>query len=1179
MQNHSRLYILISSFLGLLILLTIVYLIGLARGRGETSAAIATAQAQAMLQQMVATDTATATPTHTETPTITPTPSETPTPTASPTPSPTPASPEEWAQRFLDQSANGLNLIAGLEFTPERAEALLRASAQQQFLIFAPVSYVTLNASPWSALVTPRTPDGKALPMLFWQEPNDQNRVRAQLLLDLFDTAEGRDYQALRPGLQQGAMRGDPQGRFHALLVERPGAAPILPAYLLAQPSPAADFALVWSSLNEPLWSVEAQQSSVTLDPQSSFLPDMVVDGLLPAGSALRPEVRAPGTFVEQAPFARQWANSRWTPAILGDLSSSGAITGYRLQGAGLRSTPLTSLAQIISLLQSGGVDQALTYATRLDLVQQAFDLGLGQPGWWMAIYLDDAGREVFDRGITARLRFFDNGKRERTFDASFELDGSGFYKLSAIQLAPSFANAVVTAAAPLPTFTPTSVSLGTPSPTPLIATPTASATPLPAGAPTSTPTATLTPTPGPSPTFTVTPTPSVTATPTETPTAPPTNTATPTPLPIPAIPPDQSALVTGVTNVSEPARLRGGPGFDYPVIVPVDNALDVGLFGITVAGDWYLIRIDEPGHPNRGQLGWMFRDLVFVQEDLTLLPQFAADGTSLTPEPILPTATAGPPTETTTPEPPPTATPLQTPQVRLPQVDAPGSAGVPPPEAGEIMVTLAGDSLPANPLAPIPATTADGREFFLAVEDAQIQIWGGVLGQSRSGWVPAPGEFLWPGSTVYVRLEAPLPESAAEGEEGASGAPPVPARSVRIVGAPVLERIALEDGAAYAQASASQSSVALVGGEAAGVNLLDTSGSVTPLWPDGNSATWLDDSGLAGLVVTLASAPHGRDGFVWVREDGAGLRFWAQPWFRISGVAGDAYTGLWWVERPAAGDDGWQIWNWDPASGLALLRFSAGSDLFSSASPLVSDNLAPRLLAVRAATPGDNTAVSLFMETEDTLTQQINRGLFRLNLRTGPVDRGSLDGAPRLLIAPGAYANPLAISPDQSRLAYAVHDSDQPSLTAGQVKPANRIKLLTLEGRGSGTIRTVYQTETALEFIAPLLAWQDSTTLLTARSRFAADTSAGLDLFGAVWIDLPLESPGASALSARIPAQKRMLDLAGCRRDQSALLVLLNNDGSLEHDRWNVIEPLTPRYTVPNNLTRALLCWRTPQP
>ena len=304
MQNHSRLYILLSSFLGLLILLTIVYLIGLARGRGETADAVATAQAQAMLQQILATDTPSATPTHTDTPTITPTPSETPTPTASPTSSPTPASPEEWAQRFLDLSAGGLNAIAGLEFTPERAEALLRAAAQQQFLIFAPVSYSTLNTDPWSALVTPRTPDGKALPMLFWQEPNDQNRVRGQLLLDLYGEAATRDYLALRPGVQQGLMRSDPQGRFHVLLVERPGLAPILPAYLLAQSAPATDFALVWNSLAEPLWSVEAQQSSVTLDAQSSFLPDMVVDGLLPPGSALRPVVRAPGTFVEQAPFA-----------------------------------------------------------------------------------------------------------------------------------------------------------------------------------------------------------------------------------------------------------------------------------------------------------------------------------------------------------------------------------------------------------------------------------------------------------------------------------------------------------------------------------------------------------------------------------------------------------------------------------------------------------------------------------------------------------------------------------------------------------------------------------------------------------------------------------------------------------------------------------------------------------
>ncbi|MGL4650781.1 MAG: hypothetical protein ACRC1H_15340, partial [Caldilineaceae bacterium] len=310
MPSRSRLYILVSSFFGLLIVVTLVYLAGLARGRADLQEAVeqaeATAQARAMLAQIVATATPTPSPTFTQTPTVTPTPSETPTPTPSPSPSPTPASPEEWADRFLQQSLDGLNTLAGLEFTSERAEALLRGVAQQQFLVFAPVSLATLSEQPWSALVVPRTPDGRALPMLLWQEPNDQNRVRGQLLLDLFGDSTQRTYAVLRNGLQHGVLRSDPQGRFHALMVERPpdagdgaGGAP-RPAWLLAQTAPGGDFALIWSRQADPAWAVDSGAGAISLlEPESGFLPDMVVDAPLPAGSEMRSVVRAPGTFVE----------------------------------------------------------------------------------------------------------------------------------------------------------------------------------------------------------------------------------------------------------------------------------------------------------------------------------------------------------------------------------------------------------------------------------------------------------------------------------------------------------------------------------------------------------------------------------------------------------------------------------------------------------------------------------------------------------------------------------------------------------------------------------------------------------------------------------------------------------------------------------------------------------------
>ncbi len=1180
MLNRSRLYILVSSLLGLLILSTIVYLIGLTRGRGDVQIAIATAQAQVQLAQLAATETPSATATNTETPTITPTPSETPTPTASPTPSPTPASPEEWAQRFRDQAVDGLNAISGLEFTSDRAAALLRAVAQQQFLIFAPVSFSLLSESPWSALVIPRTPDGKALPMLFWQDVNDQNRVRGQVLLDLFAGVEGEEYASLRPGIQQGILRTDPQGRLHALLVERPDSAGTLPAYLLAQPAPAADFALVWNSLAEPLWSVDANESSLSLlDSDSTFLPDIVVDGTLPAGGGLRGVARAPGTFVEQAPFARQWANSRWTPATFGDLSSGGSVSGYRLQGAGLRSSPLTSMAQIIALLQAGSVDTALTYATRLDIIQQAFDLGLSQPGWWMAQYLDESGRPTGTAAVTSRLRFFDNGDRTRTYDAAFDLDDSGFYRLSAIQQTGPFDGDIVTPAAPLPTLTATSAVAITSTAAAGIAIPTPSSTPLPAGAPTPTPTPTSTAAPQPTGTATSTPEPAATTEPTATST--PTETLVPSPTPyyMPDIPEGQAALATGTTYVTEPARLRAGPGRDFPVIIPVGNGLAVGLFGITEAQDWYLIRIDEPGHPNRGQLGWMFSDLVTTGDDLSTLPIYKIDGTPLTPMPLTPTALPGEPTQTPEPTVPASPTPLVTPVVVLPSVDAPAAADAPQPGEDEIVAVIGDGPAPADPLAPIAATAADGTEFLFETQSASVEIWSGIVGEVQGRWLSAPGELLWPGTTVYLQLSTPPGASTtAEGD-----APPLArAQSVRIAGAPSVNRVQVEESGALAEAVAAGNAVALVGDHSgAGVNLLGTDGSITNLWPDGATAAWLNGEPAPGWDVSLRRKPYGPDGFIWIRDDGSGLRIAAQPYRTISGVAGDAYTGLWWIERPEVGVGAWELWNWNPNRQIIARVFSGNADLFSSASPLASDTLAPILLAVRPVVPGDSTAVSLFMDTSDTVTQRLNGGLFRLALNLPADSPSTLEGAPRLVLAPGAYQSPLAVSPDNTRLAYSVYDADQPSLTSGQIQPPNRIKLLTLEGRGSSTIRTVYQTETRLEFLAPLLTWQDDETLLTARSRFASTGTIGLDLFGAVWIQLPSGDSAfsPSAISVKVPANQKLLDLTGCRDEQSALLVLLDNDGSLGYSRWSSTEAPTRTFTVPNNLTRSFVCWRNPAP
>jgi hypothetical protein len=404
-------------------------------------------------------------------------------------------------------------------------------------------------------------------------------------------------------------------------------------------------------------------------------------------------------------------------------------------------------------------------------------------------------------------------------------------------------------------------------------------------------------------------------------------------------------------------------------------------------------------------------------------------------------------------------------------------------------------------------------------------------------------------------------------------------ANSVRIVAAPAFERVALEDGSEIASEIASQNALALVGtGDSPGVSLLTASGEVSALWADGQSATWLGETDEDGFVVNTQYERYSPSGFVWIRPDGSGLRIAAQPWFEVRGVSGDPYTGLWWIERPMANSGVWQLWNWDPAQQRVVMRLSESTAVFAAASPLAGTDLLPRLLMINPDVAGDPSNTTFYVDTSDAQTLQLNAGVYRLRLAAPAGQPGVLSTPPQVVLAPDTYRSPLTVSPDRTRLVYSVYDADHPSLTSGQVTPANRLKSLDLE---TSAIQTIYQAETPLEFIAPLLAWQDSNTLLTARSRFAATGTLGLDLFGSVWIQLPRagQNEEPSAISASIPASRTLLDFAGCREQQSALLVLLNDDGSLDYARWNGFQPIQTAFTVPNNLTRATLCWRLPEP
>lgn len=1194
MHDRQRLYFIGSITVVALLALIAAYAIGVARGRRLADLALAGTQAAGQAR-VVATFTHTPTPTLPATATPIPTPTNTFTPSPTATPTPPPANTAEWAQRFVDTALVGLTAIAGIDFTPERAQAALQYATQEQRLFWVPVSYQELAREPWAALVTPRTPDGLVLPVLFWR--TGDNQIQSQLLAtELAADGATPDYRALGDGLLQGRWQADSQGRGHILLIERPGEQPLLAAYVLSQPQLGAPFQVTWRSAQEPLWSIQAQGSEVSLLEQPDLaLPVLEISSPLPPTGALRQQLKTVDRFIEQPPFAQQWALTRWAPAL-----TDGAISGYRLERAALRASPLTALDQLLALTQQGDANDSTLYATRFDLLQELDELGLNRPARWLALYLDNANQPLLGNTITPRLRIFDNADRQRTFDLFFEQDDGGFYRLATISAAEPYQTDLITPAPPLPTATSTprqSVAAATTTNRRITPAATVSSTVpisdllaaatdsagqsnlilVPTNTPTDTPTGTGTPTP--TPTITPTPLPTNTPLPTDTPT--PTNTATPTdtptatntPLPIPQIAPETVAPLTGVMFLQEPARLRGGPSTEAIVLASVDNAVPVDVFGVTETGEWLLVRVSQTMEGATGLLGWIFRDLVYIEGDLSVVPLYRVDGTSLTPQPPTPTS---PPTETPTPGEPTateTPTPFLTPVISQPAVEpAAGSAAAPAPEAGEQLVTVGGEAIPAVPLQPIPVTLADGRTMTLQAENATVQLWAGLLAQPEAGWVAASAELLWAGAQAYIRAQ-PLADDPNS----------LVATTVRIVAAPALERSALLDYPQLPEALTSNTAMALIGSRSEpGVYLMARNGDVQQLWGAEDDAVWISGDETAGMLLHAPDLPSGLNSFSWVRTDGTGVQIFAQPFYRIRGVAGDIYGGLWWIETPQATLDQWQLWHYDASRGQIARRAQATGTLFSLSSRIVSPSLTPTLLMAQPELAGPDNAVvgvNLLVDSLDYATQALYTGVFRFSLRLTPDGRGEVPDPPQLLLAPEDYRGPLLISPDRGRLAYFYYDPEQPSLTSGSLRPANSVRLFTLEGRGANTFRPVYASENALEFLAPNFAWQGNDRLFLMRSRFAAGGALGLDRFGAVAVQLPppgSQSAGEIQIQSYLLTEKQQLrDFAACRDGENVLLIIQDPDGNLQLARWDGVNAPEPMYALPDNLSRVFLCWQ----
>jgi hypothetical protein len=401
-------------------------------------------------------------------------------------------------------------------------------------------------------------------------------------------------------------------------------------------------------------------------------------------------------------------------------------------------------------------------------------------------------------------------------------------------------------------------------------------------------------------------------------------------------------------------------------------------------------------------------------------------------------------------------------------------------------------------------------------------------------------------------------------------------------MGEPTAERVTLIDVPEIAGSVSEGRALALLGsGAAPGLYLLGNDGRAQQLWQYENSAAWVSGDPNAGFLLREPQTAGGLATFTWVRNDGSGLQFFAQPYHTVQGVAGDAYGGLWWIETPQATVDQWQLWHYDPATAAVALRLQATGGLFTAAGE--STRRTPELLAVQPVVAGDVRNVILFVDTVDEERQTPYAGLYRLAVASPGDGVAQVSEGPQQLLAAGQYSGPLVVSPDLSRLAYFVYDAAVPSLTSGAVRPPNTLGVLTLPARGESSTLPVYRSETRFEFLAPAVAWLGSERLLAARSRFAAGGS-GFDQFGIVQVQLPppgdpsatddAEGLAAVAGTYLLPRRQSLVDFAACL-DGSALLLTRDPEGAQALARWQGQGQSFPLFGLPEALDRTHLCWQ----
>ncbi len=613
--------------------------------------------------------------------------------------------------------------------------------------------------------------------------------------------------------------------------------------------------------------------------------------------------------------------------------------------------------------------------------------------------------------------------------------------------------------------------------------------------------------------------------------------------------------IVTGTVALS-PARVRAVPDTEGEIVARLPEGAQLLLGGLSEDGAWVLIKVIDERLEEDGLEGWMSLQLIELFGDPVTLPLFDLEGLPLPPsdeETSTPEASEEPPADeatqeataepaeeataesVATPEPegetPATATPtplqeispLPTPTVEEETSPLPTPTAeeeiparpLPAPEEDELVLTVLGQSIPANPLDPIVAVSDDGSEYLLNFDlsrSDQVEIWSGALGEADDRWLSARPELLWPGTRIYVRGQANADdENVIDVERARIVAPP-----------PDWNRLRLFTVPRYATAIARDEALTLLSvSDDPGIWLLETDDDFTRIWDSGQGIVAIEGEN-GGAVIPSSNINAGISSFVYLRNDGLMVEVTAQPFYSLAGVAGDGVGDLWWIEVSQVAPETWQLWYYDSAQGRLSLAAQLPLSLFENSAQVL---LQPRLIDVRMTDSG----LSMLVETADQVNRQLNTGLFRVVLTEDGV------GEVARLLEAGSYRGPLRVNPSGTRLAYFVYDPELESLTEGFVQPPNRLFLLALDASEEATPVQLYETETRFEFLAPNLSWRNDDELILARSRFSPEGVFALERFGIVSIQIA-EDGSVSNTSYLLPAGTLMQDFAVCQ-DSSVML------------------------------------------